>query len=334
VRTIKLHHDKVNFVYSTDWHLSNHPPGRRQDDYQAAILAKIEFIRQLAEKHHAITLCGGDVFHSKNPKSPSNGFGLLFPLLRTLRRFPMGVFGSVGNHDLSYDRMDSLPNQPLGLLIAAGVYYNLNEESVLFVNEDETVRVLVETFPYEHGRETLERLLETGKRPEGVTHRIGIVHAYGRSGDGSTFFGEIQIGYNQIQHLDYDFMLWGHDHSRHETETVGNITHVNLGSLARAAYDYDEIDRPVIATIMSFATDGIRYKEREIPVSPLNIAFKAADKAVEDVAKSDELKEFFDAMDAQVGDIETTDPVEVITALCPADEIPLLNLVKELCDIL
>jgi hypothetical protein len=244
------------------------------------------------------------------------------------------MYGSVGNHDLTYDRMDTLPHQPLGLLIAAGVYRDLNEEPVLFVNEDETVKVLVETFPYEHGVETLQRLLETGKRPEGVTHRIGIVHAYGRSGDGNSFFGEIQIGYNQLQHLDYDFMLWGHDHARHETETVGNITHVNLGSLARAAYDYDELDRPVIATILSFAEDGIRYKEKEIPVKPLDIAFKAADKPVEDVAKSEEFKEFFDAMDAQVGDIETTDPLEVIRSLCPTDEQPLFNLVKDLCDII
>jgi DNA repair exonuclease SbcCD nuclease subunit len=330
MRIVKLQHARVNLVYSTDWHLSTKPPGRRRDDYQAALFKKLLFIRDLTLKLKGVSLCGGDVFHVKSPKSLANGFGLLFPLLQLLRQFP--VYGTVGNHDLMYDRMDTLPSQPLGLLIAAGVYHNINEEPILFVNEDETVKVLVETFPYEHGAEALARLLATGERPEGITHRIALVHAYGEPGNGGGMFGEA-IGYNQIQHLDYDFMLWGHDHSRHETVEVGNITHVNLGSLARAAFDTDEVDRPVVATVLSFATDGIRYKEVEVPTTPLNIAFVTADKPVVDVAKSDELKEFFAAMDEQVGDIESTDPNEVLTALCPADESKLLTLVKELCEI-
>jgi hypothetical protein len=274
------------------------------------------------------------VFHVKNPKSAANNLSLLFAMLRLLRQFPTGhPYGSIGNHDLTYDRMDSLTQQPLGILVAAGAYYNLNDDPVLFVNEDESVRVLVETFPYEHsGEGALQRLLATGNRPPEATYRIGIVHAYGEPGYGGGMFGEA-IGYNQIQHLDYDYLLWGHDHSRHETVEVGNITHINLGSLARAAYDYDELDRPVVATILSFAKDGIRYKEKEIPVSPLNIAFKAVDKPVEDISKSDEIKEFFAAMDEQVSDIEATDPSEVLKLLCPADEQPLLNLVKELCEL-
>jgi DNA repair exonuclease SbcCD nuclease subunit len=330
MKVVKLQHARVNFVYSTDWHLSTKPPGRRQDDYMAAIFRKLMFIRDLTLKLKGVSLCGGDVFHVKNPKSPANGFELLIALFRLLREFP--VYGSVGNHDLTYDRMDTLPNQPLGLLIAAGVYHNLNDEPVLFVNEDETIKVLVETFPYEHGAEALARLLSTGKRPDGITHRIAVVHAYGEPGNGGGMFGEA-IGYNQIKHLDYDFMLWGHDHSRHETIEIGNITHINLGSLARAAYDYDEIDRPVVATVLSFAADGIRYREVEVPTTPLNIAFVTADKAVVDIAKSDELKEFFAVMDEQVGDIESTDPLEVLTALCPDDEPKLLIRVKELCEL-
>lgn len=333
MKIIKLNHKRINFTWTTDWHVSTKSPGRRQDDYQAAILAKIEFVCDLTERLHGVSLCGGDVFHIKNPKSPANSLSLIFALIHALRRFPTGkVYGSIGNHDLLWDRLDTLSGQPLGILVAAGSYHNLNDEPVLFVNEDETVKVLVETFPYEHsGEGALQRLLASGNRPKGITHRVGIVHAYGEPGDGGGMFGEA-IGYNQIKHLDFDYMLWGHDHSRHETVKVGNVSNVNLGSLARAAYDYDEIDRPVVATILSFATDGVRYKEEEIPVKPLNIAFKAMDKPVEDVSKSEEIKEFFAAMDEQVNDIEATDPSEVLKLLCPVDEQLLLNLVKELCE--
>lgn len=330
---MRLNTDAVNLVWTTDWHLSDKPPGRRQDDYRRAILDKIEFVRELTESVQGVALCGADVFHIKNPKSTANSFSLLVETLHALRRFPsQGVWGTVGNHDLSYDNMGTLPSQPLGLLIAAGAYRNLIEAPTIFENRDGSVRVLVEAFPYADGEKTLERLLATGSRPAGVTHRLALVHAYGEPGNGGSMFGERKIGYNEVKDLDFDYFLWGHDHSRHETKTVGNITHVNLGSLARAAFASDEVERPVVAVTLSFSATGIAYKEVPIPVKPLEIAFTVADKGVETVSRSDEITEFFSEMDASLGGIESSDPREVLTQLCPDDK-PLLDLVISLCEL-
>ena len=330
---IRLDTSTVNLVWTTDWHLSDNPPGRRQDDYRQALFAKIEFVRALTEKVEGVALCGADVFHIKNPKSTANSFSLLVEILHALRRFPhQGIWGTVGNHDLSYDSMSTLPNQPLGLLIAAGVYRNIIGQPVVFTNRENTVRVQIESFPYANGEETLKNLLATGKRPDGITHRVGLVHAYGMPGNGGDMFGERKIGYSELKDLDFDFLLWGHDHSRHETETVGNITHINLGSMARAAFASDEIERPVVATVLSFAPGGILYTEHPIPVKPLEIAFKVADKGVEAVAKTDEVTEFFTEMDTAVGGIESSDPREVLAQLCPDDK-PLLDLVIQLCEL-
>jgi DNA repair exonuclease SbcCD nuclease subunit len=329
--TIKLQHDKVNLVWTTDWHFTARPPGRRTDNYQESLLTKLSFVSDLVYKVKGVGLCGGDVFHDKHPKSPSNSVNLLVDLISTLRGFPNGcVYGSVGNHDLSWDRMDTLPHQPLGILIASGAYHNLNEAPVIFTNSDESLKVSVETFPYANGDITKERLLNSGARQPGVNYRVGIVHAYGHPGNSGSMFGEPKIGYNDIQDIDFDFLFWGHDHSRKETETVGNVTHVNLGSMARAALDYDEADRPVVAAIVSFAVDGVRYKEKEIPVKPLEIAFVTADKAMDKVAKSDEVAEFFTSMDEQVDGIESTDPIDILKQLSAEDK-PLLDLVMGLC---
>jgi len=330
---IRLDTDTVNFVWTTDWHLSDKAPGRRQDDYRRAIFDKIEFVRKLTEQVKGVALCGADVFHIKNPKSTANSFSLLVETLHALRRFPyQGVWGTVGNHDLSYDSMSSLPSQPLGLLIAAGVYRSIVGQPVVFANRTDTVRVRVESFPYANGEETLKRLLASGPRPADVTYRVGLVHAYGMPGNGGDMFGERKIGYSELGHLDFDFLLWGHDHSRHETETVGKITHINLGSLARAAFASDEVERPVVATALSFATGGVNYTEHTVPVKPLEIAFTVADKGVENVAKTDEVTEFFTEMDEAVGGIESSDPREVLTQLCPNDK-PLLDLVLQLCEL-
>jgi len=328
-----LNTDTVNFVWTTDWHLSDKPPGRRQDDYRKALFEKIEFVRKLTEEVKGVALCGADVFHIKNPKSSANSFSLLVETLHALRRFPyQGVWGTVGNHDLSYDNMSTLPSQPLGLLIAAGVYRNLVGQPEIFTNRDGTTRVQVETFPYASGELTLKRLLATGPRPAGIDYRIGLVHAYGQPGNGGDMFGERKIGYSELKDLDYDLLLWGHDHSRHETETVGKITHINLGSMARAAFASDEVERPVVAVALSFAPGGFTYREVPIPVKPLEIAFKLADKGVENVAKTDEVTEFFTEMDEAVGGIESSDPREVLAQLCPNDK-PLLDRVIQLCEL-
>jgi hypothetical protein len=324
--------NRVNLVFSTDWHASETPPGRRGDDYKSAILGKIDYVRQLTERYNGAALCGADVFHHKSPKHAGNSYRLIVELYHALRSFPTGrVYGSVGNHDLSMDRMDSLPRQPLGLLISIGAYHNLNVEPVMFHNADESVKVVVETFPYAGGEETLERLLQSGPRlPD--TYRVGIVHAYGVSGGAGTLFGERKIGYNEVKDLDYDFFLWGHDHSRHETETVGNITHINLGSIARAALDTDVKDRPVVATLLSFAADGIRMKECPIPVKPLEVCFRTADKGMEAVAKSEEVKGFLEEMDQTVDGIQTADPAVIVKELCQ-DDPKLLSLIRELCEL-
>lgn len=326
--------NRVNLVWTTDWHFSDVPPGRRRDDYRQALLEKLSFVRNLVEKLHGAALCGGDVFHNKKPGHIGNSLRLIIELISSLRRFPQErVFGSVGNHDISFDRMDSLPRQPLGLLIEVGAYHNLNREPVIFTNQDESVKVSAETFPYAEGEETIQNILEAGPRMPGIDYRVGIVHAYGHPGNAGDMFGTRTIGYNELEGCDFDILLWGHDHSRHGVEEVGKTTHVNLGSMARAAFQYDEVERPVVAAILSFQPDGTwQYGEKPIPMKPLEQVFAAADKGVEEVAKSEEIEDFFADMDEAVGDIEVSDPRTVVHELCAGDT-KLESLVLEVCDL-
>jgi DNA repair exonuclease SbcCD nuclease subunit len=326
--------NRVNLVWTTDWHFTDVPPGRRKDDYSRALLDKLTFVRTICERLNGVALCGGDVFHHKPPRHPGNTLRLIMALYHALRAFPQGkVFGSIGNHDISFDRMDSLPRQPLGLLIEVGAYHDLNREPMFFTNQDESIKVSVETFPYMESNETIQNILEAGPRQPGVTSRVGIVHAYGHTGDAGDMFGTRTIGYNELKGNDFDLLLWGHDHSRHGVDEVGKTTHVNLGSMARAAYSFDELDRPVVAAILSFQPDGTwQYGEKNIPVKPLEQVFAAADKGVEVVAQSEEITNFFADMDEAVADIEVSDPRTVIKELCK-DDPKLEGVILELCDL-
>lgn len=321
-KLIKLPFEKITLVYSTDWHLSEKPIGRRRDNYKQAILRKISFVSDLAQKVQGIGLCGADVFHYKKPDHPCNTVSLIVDTLQALRSFPTGcVYGGIGNHDLFFDRMESLPNQPLGLLIATGAYFDLTKQTVVFTNQSDSFGVQVEAFPYENdGTVTLARVLNPPPRHPLAKYRVGIIHQYGWPGERGDLWGTPKIGYNEVSDCDYDFLLWGHDHSRKETITVGNTTHINLGSLARAALPTDEDGHPVVATVLGFTEAGaFRPKEVPVPTTPLDVAFTTADKGMEVVHKLDDVQEFFQSMDEAVDTIQATDPTEVLKKLCPDD---------------
>ena len=341
MRTVKSEHAICNFSFISDWHLSAVPPGSRADDYESAILGKIEFVRDLTRKIGGFGLCGGDLFHIKNSRSPANSNHMLSKLLYLLRTFPTGkIYGTVGNHDLGYgERIDSIPGQPLGLLIASGAYWDLSKDPVMFQADRNisaqtcsflpSVNVQVSGFAYDRAEGTLRQVM-AAHRDLDATYHVGIVHAYGAPGGGGSIYGEPTIGYDQVADSDFDYLLWGHDHARIETQRVGKVTHVHLGSLARAALDYDQKERPVTVAVLSFSDSGSVVKEIPVPVKPLEQVFVTADRGVKRVAKSEGIKEFFSKMDEIVGGMELSDPDEALKVLCK-DDPKLLALARELC---
>lgn len=320
----------LNLIWITDIHLSDRPPGRRSESYREQIFDKLAQVRDLCHKHNAICLVGGDVFHIKTPKSPANSLSLIRESIEMFGSFPDGcVYGCVGNHDIQFDRMDTVPHQPLGILEEAGVYRIVKEPMVIDAGD---FKIQIDAWDFADQDQTYQNLKKSGPCPEGITYRIGMVHASGCSGDTVEFFGTNIIGYNQLKRLDYDFLLWGHDHTRTETETCGNVTHINLGSIARAALSMDEAERPVSAVMLSLKADGARVKELPLKVVPIEQAFRTEDKKVLEVSETSEIKEFFADLSESVDEIESTDPITVIDALCK-DDAKLNAHVKELCNL-
>jgi hypothetical protein len=232
-----------------------------------------------------------------------------------------------------------LPGQPLGTVIAADVYHDLARESVIFENEDGSVAVSVDAFDYsEDSASVVQQILkrrpwygsETGSDPV-YKFAVAIVHGSGNPGDSRDFFGHKTIGYDQLLGCGYSAILWGHDHWRTETVEVDGCTHVNLGSLARAALGSDEVDRPVVVPVISFSAEGVKIVEKEIPVKPLELAFTIEDASVRKAGKSDDVKDFFEEVDETMGEIETDDAVEALMLI--TDDKEVIDLVKEVCEL-
>lgn len=98
-----------------DIHASDRPPSIRTDTYTEDIIAKLKFIVQTAaERGCDVIVLNGDVFHIKTPTR--NSHALVQRIGAVLTSTDLEVWVVPGNHDLSNDRLDSLPRQPLGTL--------------------------------------------------------------------------------------------------------------------------------------------------------------------------------------------------------------------------
>lgn len=102
----------TNALIVGDVHLSDRAPSSRKNTYAIDIIEKIVWISDKAKELDVPLVFAGDIFHIKAPSKNSHF------LVQAMHEALQGVrtFIVPGNHDLSYDRLDSLPKQPLGAL--------------------------------------------------------------------------------------------------------------------------------------------------------------------------------------------------------------------------
>jgi hypothetical protein len=113
----------IRFNYTTDHHVSHRPPGRRQGDYLIDLTSKMDQVIAHCNQTGSNALFGGDLFHLKDPSKTATHTLMKFlgELSNTLVGFASPPLCAIGNHDIRYDRLSTLPEQPLGLLAQTGV---------------------------------------------------------------------------------------------------------------------------------------------------------------------------------------------------------------------
>ena len=99
-----------------DIHLADRPPSSRKDTYRDDILNKLRWIVNYTNEQEdmEILLLLGDVFHIKRPDR--NSHYLVQETASVLGDCRVPVWINVGNHDITADRLESIPSQPLGTL--------------------------------------------------------------------------------------------------------------------------------------------------------------------------------------------------------------------------
>jgi len=261
---------RIAFIFRADVHASDKNPSSWKGDYQAEIWSDLESIGQMARDYKVTAvLDAGDYFHVKAPSR--NSYTLMYRTVNIHTQYKCPTYSIVGNHDISYNNLDSIDHQPLGLLYACGVFKHLKEE----VFRDGDIQVRIVGVPY-NSKRTLDDLLAIRKQP-GDTYLVAVVHALAsevvssRTGE---LFKEPLFGYKDLVSPEGpDLWAFGHGHQDQGVVIIQGKYFVNQGAVSRGALTYENIERTPQVSLLEFTTSGIVVKLLPLTVAPAEEVF-------------------------------------------------------------
>jgi DNA repair exonuclease SbcCD nuclease subunit len=302
------------FISANDIHISDQNPRARIDDYKEAILGKIGQMRMACSKLNAdAALIAGDLFNFKSPAK--NSHRLNQELIKEFKQFPCPIYMIEGNHDLTANRLESLEDQPLGVLFADKTLRQLRHEVI----EKGGLKISLVGIPYE---ENLD--LEGLKIPEnkGYVSQICLMHIYASLNSGK-MYNERLYGYDELAKLSPDIFVIGHYHIDQGTYETSGKHFINLGSMSRGTLTEDSIlHQPHIGFIkISIDDEGAK----SILVRPIKLKIKPASEVFDLVKKEEEKKEsvemqvFVDKLSVEATKVSTEKSGEVTDLLAGMD---------------
>jgi DNA repair exonuclease SbcCD nuclease subunit len=291
-----------------DVHLSDKPPSIRTDAYVDEILEKLRYAMELAAVRGCEAVVqAGDLFHIKTPNR--NSHRLVQAVHEVLTSIDLPVYVVPGNHDLSNDRIESLPSQPLG---------SLARMSGIELLQGPHPTLPLYGLPYQPDWRNLPQILAEYKEWADERHLkdfswipLLVTHA-------PIFPPGEDPPYDYIAAEDWAELMmvgdcyYGHIHDPHgvyRTKAPG-VTMCNNGALSRGSLHEKTLKRQPAVTIWDSEVVGERFTREEVPHKPAEEVFRLDIKEATD-QRSNRVQEFL----SEVGQVTLTNlTVEEVVA--------------------
>jgi DNA repair exonuclease SbcCD nuclease subunit len=224
-------------------------------------------------------LFAGDLYNLKNPAR--NSHNLNQELIKEFKKFPCPIYMIEGNHDLTANKLESLEEQPLGVLFADQTLIQLREK----ILEKDGFRVSLIGIPY-----TDELDLQSLKIPDKADSvaQICLMHIYASLKSGN-LFRERLYGYDEIEKLPPDIFVLGHYHIDQGIYEQNGKHFINIGSMSRGTIaDEDILHHPQIGFIKIAIDDDKKVTKT---IRSIKLKIKPAAEIFDLVKKEEEKKE-------------------------------------------
>ena len=284
---------KLGFLI--DPHLSNTSPSGRVDDYPETILGKVSASLNLFKEHGVDRVyLTGDVFNSL-----SVSFAYYNRVVDLFRCAGVRVWSIVGNHtgDMRYDRVDTLPETPLGALFGSGAVGRLTDS---YITERETNK---ETYVFGCDYKC--------PVPTPVKGAVNILVAHSSYGD---CWGEHGIDPKELK--GFQFAVLGHDHNQYPIEmTEEGCMVVRPGSVSRGTAGFNDRTRIPKVAIIDLNTMQAEY--HTIPHKSASEVFST--QVIQKNESNVEIKDYVKSLsDVKVEAVETVSSLVTQYATDPA----------------
>jgi len=290
---------KVSLIFRTDVHVADHSPPSWKGDYPAEIWSNLTQIGDLARKYQCkAVLDGGDYFHVKAPTK--NSHGLVAKSASVQGGYPCDTWSIEGNHDMKFNNLDLVSEQPLGVLFESGVFKHLRDT----VFEEGPVRVRVVGVPYNPNR-TLEELRDI-KKKSGDTYLVAVVHALAADKPPAHvegFMGEPVFRYQDlITDEGPDVWCFGHWHQDQGIVEIRGRRFVNQGAVSRGALTKENLKREPKVSLLEFTEEGFTTDSIPLKVLPASEVFDLERKERQD-RENLTIQQFVGAIKAQTSEV-------------------------------
>ena len=306
----------MKLLWRTDVHLSDHTPRSRTDNWREAVMGNLRQVGQIATKVGAeAILDGGDFFDIKSPSR--NSHDLIREVADIHREYPCLTYANVGNHECVYGDIDYLPQQPLGVLFATGVFQRLyDEHEVTFEKNGVTVRVV--GIPYHGTTYDMDRFKNIKKGDE--DYLVCIAHVLASKKGGSMFENEDIVKYADLKDLAPDVWCFGHWHKDQGiTEIADGKWVVNVGSLSRGSLVQDDMDRKPCAIEIDFS-DEVRFVRHDLELPEASEIFDVQGKERAEMRES-VMEEFVSTLSQSLISDSTENTLESVVAKTDVPDI-------------
>lgn len=266
-------------ITANDIHISDNGPRSRTDDFKKTMLDKIDQMGMACRKLNAdAAIIAGDLYNLKNPTK--NSHNLNRELIEVFKKFSCPIYMIEGNHDLSADRLESITDQPLGVLFADGTLVQLRQTEL----EKDGVKISLVGIPYTEEPDLRDLQIPS---KDNCIAQICVLHLY-TSLKGGQLFNNRLYGYDELEELSPDIFILGHYHIDQGIHKQNGKYFINIGSMSRGAISEDDIDHhPQIGFIKISVEDGIP----DYRIRPIRLRIKPASEVFDLEKKKQELKE-------------------------------------------
>lgn len=233
-----------------DLHLSDRAPSSRTETYTDDLFDKLEEVNNIAVEVQAKAIIfAGDLFHIKSPTRNSHRLVLRF--INWAKSAPCEVMAVAGNHDISYDRYDTLSSgQPLGVVFASGAVKEL-----VGWTDSLPIYGLPWLQHWDDENEVMSALCEWHNRSDGFSSKsLVVTHApFFPPGKEPPYEFFPTTRFSELLGAEAS-VFYGHIHDPHGVYKVNSVNFCNNGALSRGSLTENEVTRGIYVTVYDFDT--------------------------------------------------------------------------------